>query len=60
MATSVPDYSSIKRVMISFSNDLLDASAGDIAPEFEDFFDQTNVVLDPDLLQIAVDQTDRL
>ena len=54
------DYSSIKGVVISFSNDLLDASAGDLAPKFDDFFDATNVVLDPDLLQIAVDQTESL
>ena len=60
MSTSVPDYSSLKRVTISFSNDLLDASAGDIAPEFDDFFDETDVVLDTDLLQITVDQTKSL
>ena len=44
MATTDPvlDYSSIKRVMISFFNDLLDASAGDVAPEFDDFFDDSN------------------
>ena len=54
------DYSSIKGVVISFSNDLLDASAGDLAPKLDDFFDATNVVLDPDLLKISIDQTESL
>ena len=61
MATDRIDYSSIKSAVISFSNDLLDASAGDLFPKFDDFlFDQTNAVLDPDLLQIAFDQTEVL
>ena len=62
MTTADPhiDYSSIKRVVISFSNHLLDASAGDLAPKFYNFFDKSNVVLDPDLLQVAVDQTESL
>ena len=38
-ADPVLDYSNIKRVVISFSNNLLDASASDLAPEFDDFFD---------------------
>ena len=43
---------------LPFSNELLNLSVANIAPDFDDLFDQTNVILDPDLLQVTFDQVE--
>jgi hypothetical protein len=52
------DYSVIKRVLISFTNVSLNDCAADIAPDFDDFFDESNEILDPDLLAITCGQVE--
>jgi hypothetical protein len=54
------DYSSIKNVSFSFSNLLLNATASDYAHDYDDFFDESGVVLDPDLLDIINAEVSKL
>jgi hypothetical protein len=61
MTTStLTDYSTIQSVFISFSNELLNASASDSAHDFDDFFDSTGVILDANLLSVIETQVHQI
>jgi hypothetical protein len=61
-AMSSFDFSSLKSVFISFSNDSLNSSAADVAPSiFIDFFDNNKKLhLNPDLLGILLGKVKEL
>jgi hypothetical protein len=58
--TSPIDCSSIKNVCFTFSNVLLNTNASDDAHDYDDFFDETGVVLDPNLLSMINAQVHKL
>jgi hypothetical protein len=54
------DFSSIKSVFISFSNELLNASASDSAHNFDDFFEANGDTLKSNLLSIISAQVQKI